>query len=177
RFERSGVLPGLPRVRGMTQDDSHIFCTPEQIVPELKSLLEFVLRLLRTFGFDDFEAEISTRPAAKSVGSDDDWQLATAALFETIESSGLAYEVADGEGAFYGPKIDVHVRDAIGRRWQLSTLPVDFQMGKRFGITYSGDDDAAGGTVGVNARDRDVERGVAVDEFVERLRADVLARA
>ncbi|MBV8386301.1 MAG: threonine--tRNA ligase [Acidimicrobiia bacterium] len=274
RFERSGVLHGLLRSRGFTQDDSHIFCTREQIVPELTSLLDFVLSLLRAFGFDEFEADISTRPAEKSIGADEDWEMATAALFEAIQSSGLPYQVAEGEGAFYGPKIDVHVRDAIGRRWQLSTLQVDFQEPQRFGLTYVGADnhphepimihralfgsierffgilvehyagafpvwlspvqtrvlpvagehepyafrlvdrlkaegfradivgasdplgqrirrgklekvpyvlvvgseDVDAGTVGVNAREQDVERGVPVDDFVERLRADVAGR-
>jgi len=142
RFERSGVLHGLLRTRGFTQDDSHIFCTPEQIVPELTSLLEFVVRMLRTFGFEEFTAEISTRPVEKSVGSDADWTRATDALFEAIRASGLDYRVAEGEGAFYGPKIDVHVRDAIGRPWQLSTLQVDFQMGRLFGLDYVGADNA-----------------------------------
>jgi len=142
RFERSGVLHGLLRTRGFTQDDSHIFCTPGQIVPELTSLLDFVVRMLRTFGFESFTAEISTRPVEKSVGSDDDWALATAALFEAIQASGLDYRVAEGEGAFYGPKIDIHVRDAIGRPWQLSTLQVDFQMGRLFGLEYVGADNA-----------------------------------
>ena len=103
RFERSGVLHGLLRTRGFTQDDSHIFATREQIVPELSSLLEFVLRIVRTFGFESFTAEVSTRPAEKSVGSDEDWDLATEALFEAIRASGLDYRVAEGEGAFYGP--------------------------------------------------------------------------
>jgi len=142
RFERSGVLHGLLRTRGFTQDDSHIFCTPEQIVPELTSLLEFVVRMLRTFGFESFTAEISTRPVDKSVGSDDDWTRATEALFEAIRASGLEFRVAEGEGAFYGPKIDIHVRDAIGRPWQLSTLQVDFQMGRLFGLDYVGADNA-----------------------------------
>ena len=140
RYERSGVLHGLMRTRGFTQDDSHIFCTPEQIVPELSSLIEFVLSVLRAFGFEEFEAEVSTRPEEKSVGADEDWELATRALFEAIESSGLSYEVAEGEGAFYGPKIDIHVRDAIGRRWQLSTLQVDFQEPQRFELEYVGAD-------------------------------------
>ncbi|MGH9278661.1 MAG: threonine--tRNA ligase [Acidimicrobiales bacterium] len=142
RFERSGVIHGLLRTRGFTQDDSHIFCTPEQIVPELSSLLEFVLRVLRTFGFETFEAEVSTRPEEKSVGPDEDWAMATDALIQAIDGSGLPYVIAEGEGAFYGPKIDIHIRDAIGRRWQLSTLQVDFQMGKRFGLTYVGPDNA-----------------------------------
>jgi len=274
RFERSGVLHGLLRSRGFTQDDSHIFCTREQIVPELTSLLDFVLSLLRAFGFEEFEADISTRPEEKSIGSDEDWKMATDALFEAIQASGLPYQVAEGEGAFYGPKIDVHVRDAIGRRWQLSTLQVDFQEPQRFGLSYVGadnhphepimihralfgsverffgilvehyagafpvwlspiqarvlpvagehepyafriadrlraegfradvesadeklgnrvrkgktqkipyvlvvgDDDVAAGTVGVNAREKDVERGVHVDDFVERLSADVAGR-
>jgi len=142
RFERSGVLHGLLRTRGFTQDDSHIFCTPEQVVSELTSLLDFVVRMLRTFGFESFTAEISTRPAEKSVGADDEWTMATDALFAAIKASGLEYRVAEGEGAFYGPKIDIHVHDAIGRPWQLSTLQVDFQMGRLFGLEYVGADNA-----------------------------------
>jgi threonyl-tRNA synthetase len=274
RFERSGVLHGLLRTRGFTQDDSHIFCTREQIVPELTSLLGFVLEVLRAFGFEEFEADISTRPENASYGTDEEWKMATDALFEAIQASGLSYQVAEGEGAFYGPKIDVHVRDAIGRRWQLSTLQVDFQEPQRFDLSYVGADnhphrpimihralfgsierffgilvehyagafpvwlsplqarvlpvpgeheayafrivdrlkaegfrvdviaaadplgqrirrsklekipyvlvvggeDVDAGTVGVNARDRDVERGVHVDEFVERLSADMAGR-
>ncbi|MGH9015565.1 MAG: threonine--tRNA ligase [Acidimicrobiia bacterium] len=140
RFERSGVLHGLLRVRGMTQDDSHIFCERSQIVDVLRELLDFVLSVLRAFGFTEFEAEVSTRPEEKSVGADADWDLATQALFDAIEGSGLEYEVAEGEGAFYGPKIDVHLRDAIGRRWQLSTLQVDFQEPQRFELAYVGSD-------------------------------------
>jgi threonyl-tRNA synthetase len=140
RYERSGVLHGLLRTRGFTQDDSHIYCTPGQIVPELTSLLGFVLRILRTFGFDQFEAELSTRPEDKSVGSDEDWERATEALHEALRQSGLPYTVAEGEGAFYGPKIDVHLKDAIGRRWQLSTLQVDFNHPIRFDLTYIGED-------------------------------------
>src|SRR5919202_5434268 len=140
RYERSGVLHGLLRTRGFTQDDSHIYCTPEQIVPELTSLLGFVLRILRTFGFEHFEAELSTRPKGKSVGSDEDWERATEALHEALRQSGLSYTVAEGEGAFYGPKIDVHLKDAIGRRWQLSTLQVDFNHPIRFDLTYVGED-------------------------------------
>src|SRR5438309_912279 len=140
RFERSGVLHGLLRTRGFTQDDSHIFCTREQIVPELTSLLGFVLEVLRAFGFEEFEADISTRPENASYGSDEEWKMATDALFEAIQASGLSYQVAEGEGAFYGPKIDVHVRDAIGRRWQLSTLQVDFQEPQRFDLEYMGAD-------------------------------------
>jgi threonyl-tRNA synthetase len=140
RYERSGVLHGLLRTRGFTQDDSHIYCAPSQIVPELTSLLAFVLRVLRTFGFERFEAELSTRPEGKSVGSDQDWERATEALHEALRESGLPYTVAEGEGAFYGPKIDVHLHDAIGRRWQLSTLQVDFNHPIRFDLTYVGED-------------------------------------
>ena len=140
RYERSGVLHGLLRTRGFTQDDSHIYVAPEQIVPELTSLLAFVLKILRTFGFDEFEAELSTRPEGKSVGSDENWERATAALHEALRAAGLPYTVAEGEGAFYGPKIDVHLLDAIGRRWQLSTLQVDFNHPIRFELEYIGAD-------------------------------------
>ena len=135
RFERSGVIHGLTRVRGITQDDSHIFCTPDQLADELASLLAFVLRLLRTFGLDEFEAELATRPE-KFVGDPADWERATEALRHALDESAIPYVVAEGEGAFYAPKIDVHVRDAIGRRWQLSTLQVDFQLPERFDLEY-----------------------------------------
>jgi threonyl-tRNA synthetase len=140
RYERSGVIHGLLRTRGFTQDDSHIFCEPSQTVPELTSLLDFVLRVLRTFGFEHFEAELSTRPEGKSVGADSDWEQATEALHEALRQSGLPYTVAEGEGAFYGPKIDIHLHDAIGRRWQLSTLQCDFQLPQRFELEYVGSD-------------------------------------
>jgi threonyl-tRNA synthetase len=140
RYERSGVLHGLLRVRGLTQDDSHIFCERHQVVDVLGELIDFVLEVLRTFGFEEFEAEVSTRPDGKSVGSDDDWDLATNALIEALEISGLKYALSEGEGAFYGPKIDIHVRDAIGRRWQLSTLQVDFNLPSRFELAYVGAD-------------------------------------
>ncbi len=140
RYERSGVLHGLLRTRGFTQDDSHIYVAPGQIVPELTSLLAFVLKVLRTFGFEKFEAELSTRPEGKSVGSDEDWERATEALHAALRQAGLPYTVAEGEGAFYGPKIDVHLHDAIGRRWQLSTLQVDFNHPIRFDLTYVGED-------------------------------------
>jgi threonyl-tRNA synthetase len=141
RFERSGVLNGLLRVRGITQDDSHIFCTPEQLAPELADLLAFVLRLLRAFGLTEFEAELATRPD-KFVGDPAEWEVATEALRHALEAAGIPYVVAEGEGAFYAPKIDVHVRDAIGRRWQVSTLQVDFQEPGRFGMEYVGSDNA-----------------------------------
>ena len=139
RFERSGVLNGLLRARGFTQDDSHIFCAPGQLGSELASLLAFVLRILRTFGLTEFEAELATRPE-KFVGEPAEWDLATDALRQALEQAGLAYAVAEGEGAFYAPKIDVHVRDAIGRRWQVSTLQVDLQMPQRFDMEYVGAD-------------------------------------
>src|SRR5581483_366840 len=137
RYEKSGVVHGLLRARGFTQDDSHIFCTPEHLDAELASLLQFVINLLRDFGFEDFEAELATR-AEKFVGEPEEWDRATDALRQAIEKAGLPSVVADGEGAFYAPKIDVHVRDAIGRRWQMSTLQVDFQMPNRFDLEYIG---------------------------------------
>jgi threonyl-tRNA synthetase len=139
RFEKSGVVHGLTRARGFTQDDSHIFCTPEQLQDELASLLDFVVGLLRDYGLTEFEAELSTRPE-KFVGEIADWDKAEAALKHALDKSGLPYVIAEGEGAFYAPKIDVHVRDAIGRRWQLSTLQVDFQEPGRFGIEYQAAD-------------------------------------
>ena len=139
RFERSGVLHGLLRARGFTQDDSHIFCTPDQLGAELASLLTFVLRLLREFGFDSFEAELATRPE-NYVGDPADWDEATDALRAALEAADIPFVVAEGEGAFYAPKIDVHIRDAIGRRWQMSTLQVDLQLPPRFDLEFTGAD-------------------------------------
>jgi threonyl-tRNA synthetase len=139
RYEKSGVVHGLTRARGFTQDDAHIFCRPDQLADELASLLAFVVGLLRDFGLTEFEAELSTRPD-KFVGEIAEWEQAEAALGRALDMSGLPYVVAEGEGAFYAPKIDVHVRDAIGRRWQLSTLQVDFQEPGRFGIEYQAPD-------------------------------------
>jgi threonyl-tRNA synthetase len=136
RYERSGVIHGLLRARGFTQDDSHIFCTENQIGDELKTLLDFVLMVLRDFGFEEFEADLSTKPD-KYVGQDDLWDKATDALRSAVETAGLSYEVAEGEGAFYGPKIDIHVRDAIGRRWQVSTLQVDFAQPENFSLEFA----------------------------------------
>jgi threonyl-tRNA synthetase len=273
RYERSGTLHGLMRIRGFTQDDAHIFCTPDQVVDEVSRALEFVLSVLRAFGFEDFEANLSTRPEEKWVGTDEVWEHATDALRQALERAELAYEIDEGGGAFYGPKIDVKVRDAIGRKWQLSTIQADFNMADRFDINYIGadnekhravmihralfgsverffgvllehfagafpawlapvqvrvlpvrddhdayadrlvdrlraegfradtvgaseplgsrirrakleklpyvlvvgDDDVEHGTVGVNPRGGEVERGVPVDDFVDRLAADVLA--
>jgi threonyl-tRNA synthetase len=140
RYERSGVLHGLMRIRGFTQDDSHIFCTREQIQEELVSLLDFVISVLEAFGFEDFTATLSTKPEGKAVGSDEEWEEATEALTQALETRELEYGVDVGGGAFYGPKIDIHVRDAIGRQWQLSTLQVDFQLPERFGLDYIGPD-------------------------------------
>ena len=139
RYEKSGVVHGLTRARGFTQDDAHIFCTPDQLQDELAGLLDFVVGLLRDYGLTEFEAELSTRPD-KFVGEIADWDNAEAALKYAIDKSGLPYVIAEGEGAFYAPKIDVHVKDAIGRRWQLSTLQVDFQEPGRFGIEYQAAD-------------------------------------
>ncbi len=136
RYERSGVVHGLLRARGFTQDDSHTFCTLEQVPSELLLHLDFVLRLLRDFGFDEFEAELATRPTDKWVGDLALWNLAEQALMEALTEVGIPHRVATGEGAFYGPKIDVHVRDAIGRRWQMSTIQVDFSLPERFGLEY-----------------------------------------
>ncbi|MGB5730113.1 MAG: threonine--tRNA ligase, partial [Acidimicrobiia bacterium] len=121
RYERSGVVHGLLRARGFTQDDSHIFTTVAQMEDELQNLLDFVLMVLRDFGFTEFEADLSTRDPEKSIGSDELWVLAEASLAKALETAELPYQIAHGEGSFYGPKIDIHVRDAIGRRWQLST--------------------------------------------------------
>ena len=140
RYEKSGVVHGLTRVRGMTQDDAHIFCTMEQMGAELASLLDFVLDLLRDYGLDDFYLELSTKPPEKSVGSDEDWNEATEALRDAAQGKGLALVLDEGGGAFYGPKISVQAKDAIGRTWQMSTLQLDFQEPKRFEMQYTGAD-------------------------------------
>lgn len=140
RYEKSGVVHGLTRVRGMTQDDAHIYCSREQMQDELKNLLQFVLDLLRDYGLNDFYLELSTRNEDKFVGSDEDWAEATAALEEAAKSSGLDLVPDPGGAAFYGPKISVQAKDAIGRTWQMSTIQVDFQMGKRFGLEYTAPD-------------------------------------
>jgi len=136
RYERSGVLHGLLRARGFTQDDSHIFAGEEQLAGELRGLLDFVLMVLRDFGFEEFEADLSTRPD-KFVGRIELWEEAERYLREALDAAGLPYEIAEGEGAFYGPKIDIHVRDAIGRRWQISTIQVDFAQPENFSLTYT----------------------------------------
>ncbi|HEY0500820.1 MAG TPA: threonine--tRNA ligase, partial [Kutzneria sp.] len=140
RYEKSGVIHGLTRVRGMTQDDAHIFCTPEQVQDELKSLLGFVLGLLRDYGLDDFYLELSTRNDEKYVGSDEVWEQATAALREAAEDSGLELVPDPGGAAFYGPKISVQAKDALGRTWQMSTIQLDFNLPERFELEYTSSD-------------------------------------
>ena len=140
RYELSGAVHGLLRSRGFTQDDSHIFATPEAVPAELASLLDFVLSVLRAFGFDDFQAKLSTRPPRKAVGAVEMWDLATEGLRAALEVAGLDYVTDAGGGAFYGPKIDVDVTDAIGRAWQLSTLQVDFNLPERFDLHYTAAD-------------------------------------
>ena len=140
RYEKSGVLQGLTRVRGMTQDDAHIFCTREQMDVELVRTLHFVLDLLRDYGLNEFYLELSTKPPGKAVGSDEDWEVATEALRTTALEMGLELVMDEGGGAFYGPKISVQARDAIGRTWQMSTVQLDFQLPHRFGLEYIGAD-------------------------------------
>ncbi|MGZ4768482.1 MAG: threonine--tRNA ligase, partial [Ilumatobacteraceae bacterium] len=274
RYERAGTLHGLMRIRGFTQDDSHIFCTEDQLQDEIASLLDFVMSVLRAFGFAEFTANLSTKDPNKYVGDDAIWDKATDALRAALVKFGLPYKVKEGDAAFYGPKIDIDVRDAIGRTWQLSTIQVDFNHPLRFQLEYIGadnsrhrpimlhralfgslerffgvllehyagafptwmapvqarvlpvaeahqayaaavvdrlstegfrvdivdandqlgkrirtakleklpyvlvvgDDDVAAGTLGVNPRGGEVERGVAVDEFVSRLHAEVAAQ-
>ncbi|MEM1335014.1 MAG: threonine--tRNA ligase, partial [Actinomycetota bacterium] len=140
RYERAGTLHGLLRIRGFTQDDSHIFVTREQLADEIAGLLDFVLSVLRAFGFEDFTFNLSTKDPEKYVGSDEIWEEATEALREALERHGLEFAVKDGDAAFYGPKIDIDVRDAIGRSWQLSTIQADFQLPERFELEYVGAD-------------------------------------
>jgi threonyl-tRNA synthetase len=139
RFERSGVLHGLLRVRGFTQDDAHIFTREDQIGEEILNVLDFILFILRTFGFEQFDTYLSTRPE-KYVGTDEHWAKATAALESALRAKDLAYQVDEGGGAFYGPKIDIKVKDSLGRAWQCSTIQVDFNLPERFDITYRGPD-------------------------------------
>ncbi len=274
RYERAGTLHGLMRIRGFTQDDSHIFCTEDQLQDEIASLLDFVMSVLRAFGFEEFTANLSTKDPNKYVGDDALWDKTTEALRAALVKYGLPYKVKEGDAAFYGPKIDIDVRDAIGRTWQLSTIQCDFNHPDRFDLEYIGadntrhrpimlhralfgsierffgvllehyagafptwmapvqarvlpvaeahqahaakiverlsaegfrvdmvdandqlgkrirsakleklpyvlvvgDDDVSAGTVGVNPRGGDVERGVQVDEFISRLRAEIDAQ-
>jgi threonyl-tRNA synthetase len=274
RYERAGTLHGLMRIRGFTQDDAHIFCTQENVADEITSLLHFVIDMLRSFGFTEFEAQLATRDPIKSIGEDSVWEMATEALRTAMVANNIDYKIDEGGAAFYGPKIDVKVKDAIGRQWQLSTIQADFNLPERFDLEYVaadntrkrpimlhralmgslerffgvliehyagafptwmapvqarvlgvrddhqpyadvviaklkaagvradtsiadeglggrirkakleklpyvlvvGDDDVSAQTVGVNARGLDVERGVSVDAFVERIVAEIAAR-
>jgi len=140
RHEKAGVLHGLMRVRQFTQDDAHIICTPQQLHSEIKGVADFVADAMRIFGFD-YEVELSTRPA-KSIGTDDDWELATKALAGALTDSGVIYDINDGDGAFYGPKIDFKIKDALNRRWQCATIQCDFTLPERFDLSYIGEDGA-----------------------------------
>lgn len=142
RFERSGVLHGLMRVRGFTQDDAHIFCRQDQMPEEIDRVLDFCLKMIRSFGFKDFKLYLATRPKEKSVGDEKLWQAATEALQAAIVKTGLPAEVDEGGGAFYGPKIDLKIKDALGREWQCSTIQFDFNEPERFNLTYKGSDGA-----------------------------------
>ncbi len=139
RYERTGVLHGLLRVRGFTQDDAHLFCRPDQIEAEVSRVLDFTFSMLKTFGFSDFEVYLSTRPD-KAVGSLERWEQATGALEAALKSRGIAFRIDPGEGVFYGPKIDIKIKDVLGRAWQCSTVQVDFNNPERFELAYTGED-------------------------------------
>jgi len=138
RHERSGVLHGLTRVRQFTQDDAHILCMPEQVESEILGVLKFVAEVMAIFGFD-YEVELSTRPE-KSIGTDAEWELANNALVGALKTWGLPYDICAGEGAFYGPKIDIKLKDALQRRWQCATIQCDFTLPERFDLAYIGSD-------------------------------------
>jgi threonyl-tRNA synthetase len=140
RYERSGVLHGLLRVRGFTQDDAHLFVQPEKMPEEIDRVLEFSLNILRAFGFKDFQAYLSTRNPNKAAGSTEQWQAPTEALRNALDRAGINYQVDEGEATFYGPKIDLKVRDALGREWQLTTIQFDFTLPERFDLVYVGED-------------------------------------
>ena len=142
RYERAGTLHGLMRIRGFTQDDSHIYCTEDQLQDEIASLLDFVMSVLRAFGFTEFTANLSTKDPEKYVGTDQNWDRATEALRLALDKYGLVYKIKEGDAAFYGPKIDIDVRDAIGRTWQLSTIQCDFTLPEKFELEYVGADNA-----------------------------------
>ena len=139
RYEKSGVLHGLLRVRGFTQDDAHIFCTPEKIQDEVKTTVTFALNMLKAFGFEEISAYLSTRPE-KAVGEQTRWEQATASLKRALEAESIDYDVDAGGGAFYGPKIDLKIKDAIGREWQMGTIQFDFNLPERFDMSYTGED-------------------------------------
>ena len=140
RYERSGVLHGLMRVRGFTQDDAHLFCRPDQMPQEIDRVLAFSLSILRAFGFEDFQCYLSTRNPHKSAGAPEQWEAPTEALRLALERAQVPYKVDEGEATFYGPKIDIKIKDAIGREWQLSTIQFDFNLPERFDMTYVGED-------------------------------------
>lgn len=139
RYEKSGVLHGLLRVRGFTQDDAHIFCLPGQLIDEIIGVIDFVSYAMKIFGFDEFMVELSTRPP-KSIGTDEAWEDSQEALVKALEKKGLSYQINEGEGAFYGPKIDIKLKDALGRFWQCATIQCDFALPERFDLTYVGQD-------------------------------------
>jgi threonyl-tRNA synthetase len=141
RYERAGALHGLFRVRGFTQDDAHIFCRPDQLEDEIFNILELNLHILKSFGFDDYDIYLSTRPE-KYVGSDENWEKATESLKIALEKKGLSYVIDPGEGVFYGPKIDIKIKDTLGRSWQCSTIQVDFNLPERFQMSYTGSDNS-----------------------------------
>ncbi|NNF00706.1 MAG: threonine--tRNA ligase, partial [Pyrinomonadaceae bacterium] len=171
RAELSGTLHGLLRVRGFTQDDAHIFCTPEQITDEIGSCVDFAYDVFRTFGFEKYKVELSVRGGAENkgfLGSDADWKNAEAALIKALDKRDIEYERIEGEAAFYGPKIDIKVEDSIGRFWQLTTVQFDFNLPERFGLEYKGDDNDVHRPVMVHrALFGSVERffGVLVEHF------------
>ena len=140
RYERSGVVHGLLRVRGFTQDDAHLFCRPDQMPEEIDNVLQFSLNILRAFGFEDFQAYLATRNPAKAAGDPEEWEAPTQALQMALERAGVPYQVDEGEAVFYGPKIDIKIKDALGREWQLSTIQFDFTLPERFDLKYVGDD-------------------------------------
>jgi threonyl-tRNA synthetase len=140
RYERSGVLHGLLRVRGFTQDDAHLFCRPDQMPEEIDRVLDFSLHILRAFGFEEFQAYLATRNPEKAAGEPEQWQAPTEALRRSLERAQIPYQIDEGEATFYGPKIDLKVKDALGREWQLSTIQFDFTLPERFDLTYVGDD-------------------------------------
>jgi threonyl-tRNA synthetase len=141
RHEKSGVLHGLLRVRGFTQDDAHIFCLLDQAEAEISGVIDFVRETLSVFGFNDFEVELSTRPE-KSIGTDEDWELATSALKKALDAQKIEYDINEGDGAFYGPKIDIKLKDALGRSWQCATIQCDFALPERFNLKYVDSDGA-----------------------------------
>ncbi|MCK4693245.1 MAG: threonine--tRNA ligase, partial [Anaerolineales bacterium] len=140
RYERSGVLHGLLRVRGFTQDDAHLFCRPDQMPEEIDRVLEFSLHILRAFGFEDFQAYLSTRNPDKAIGTAEEWEAPTEALRMSLERSEIPYKVDEGEATFYGPKIDLKLRDVLNREWQLTTIQFDFTLPERFDLSYVGKD-------------------------------------